>query len=779
MLIAHKTETEQKPLNDHLLKTSLYCANNGSSFLMYNTCKLLGLTHDLGKASDAFQDYIKDNKGDYKKGEIDHAVAGGQYLYDLILTQNSKYKKVIAQILSVVIFSHHGGLNDFIDIEGKSPFINRLSKQEDKSYKTEVLTNIDTDILNQIQLLIPKVIEELELFIDKLKINFNKKQDFLFNLGIFTRLLLSCLVDADRTHAYESMTGNIIKETYITWNDAIKKLEQKIFLSTNQSLNDIRNEIAETCQKASLLPTDIYELTLPCGAGKTLSSLKFALNHAKIYNKKRIIYVVPFTTIIEQNAKVIRDILGDIILEHHSNLSDESEKYFNELISENWHSQIIFTTNVQFMNALFDSGTKSLRRLQAIANSIIIFDEVQAMPVKCVSMFNTALNFLKLALNTTVILCSATQPVFSKVLNHPLHVSEDKCIVPNFESFFDKLRRTTAIDLRISGGYEINMLGDFILKKYNECKSVLCIVNTKYMAKSLYKYLNINENFKGKLFHLSTSMCPLHRMDILNVIKKSTQKICISTALIEAGVDISFACVIRSVASLDSIVQSAGRCNREGESKNLAPVYIVNPKDENVSKLKDILEGQRVTNKILDEMKRQKDLYNGDLFSNSAIEKYFEYYFFERANEMDYNLKQYNTTLFELLSTNTLFLNEHNRQNKDKFGFFQNQSFRFANENFKMIDQKTIDVLVPYKQNEQNNILDALQKSYKKTDVYETIRKARKITVSLFETDFKKIDKVGGIYLLNKNLNIFAVTEDCYNDFLGVIDERELENLVL
>src|SRR5699024_12790707 len=354
-------------------------------------------------------------------------------------------------------------------------------------------------------------------------------------------------------------------------------------------------------------------LTIPTGGGKTLSSLRYALKNTQLHKKKRIIYIVPYTTISEQNANEVRNLLKDYtnILEHHSNVihddeTDDGQSHEEKklkLAKDNWNSPIVFTTMVQFLDVFYAYGTRNIRRLHNLSESILIFDEVQKVPVHCISLFNHALNFLKNVGKSSIVLCTATQPALDFVHNK-LDINSDAEMIGNLNHVVKSFERVDIVDKAKEGNFSQDNLVNFAFEKIQQINNILIILNTKKAVKDLY------ENLKGRIandeeihvYHLSTSMCPNHRVFILDKLKQhlrdNDKVICVSTQLIEAGVDISFECVIRSLAGLDSIAQAAGRCNRHGE-KNKQNVYVIDYENENLRRLKEIAKGKEIANNIM------------------------------------------------------------------------------------------------------------------------------------------------------------------------------------
>jgi CRISPR-associated endonuclease/helicase Cas3 len=432
---------------------------------------------------------------------------------------------------------------------------------------------------------------------------------------------------------------------------------------------------------------------------------------------------------------------------------------------------------VQFLNTLFSGGTQNIRRMHNLANSIIIFDEIQAIPIKCINIFNSAINFLSYICNATTILCTATQPLLSTT-EMPLKLSENANIISDIHEKYKQFKRVELVDKRIAGGYDIASLKDFVLGKMDQVKSILIVLNTKNSAKEIFNELKETNKILAKekqynIFHLSTNMCPSHRLIVLQNIKEKLceeRVICVSTQLIEAGVNISFECVIRSIAGLDSIAQAAGRCNRHGE-KDCSDVYIINIEGESINKLLDIKEGQGCTEKILDEFKEYPSILGNDLLSPEAMEMYYKYYFHNRNIEMDYTLPKPNNdkSMYELLSENNSGVCAFNGRNGCKPKLMLGQAFKTAGDNFKVIDQNTQGVIVPYKEGRELITLINGECSLCELKIY--LKRVQQFSVNLFDNEIKKLDEMGAIIRLREGM-ILALRDEYYQEDIGVTFEK-------
>lgn len=781
-------------LAEHSKTVSRLVKKYGTDIALPTLGELAGLLHDTGKAKQTFQIYLHDNDRS-QKGKINHSTAGAKYLMDTFPETNTT-EKLCRQILALTILSHHSGLIDCLDPNGNDKFTDRLSPSSEIHYPESIRNFFPACTTeNTITVLFQNATRELEQYRNRIKKITPSSNEIIFYYGLTTRYLLSSLIDADRYDAY-CFAADLKSEDRdyhlsTLWPELIARLEQYLAnFPCTTDIEKLRRKISDDCKTFATHPPGIYRLCVPTGGGKTLSSLRFALEHANKYQKKRIIYAISYTTIIDQNAQVIRDALqnDDIILEHHSNIicdeqggDDTTGRTIPELLTERWDSPIILTTTVQLLNTLFLSKPRSVRRMHNLADSIIIFDEVQTIPVKCLSMFNTALNFLAEICGATILLCTATQPELTRT-PHPLRLSPTPDIISNLPVLFQKFKRTQIIDERTLEGYSAEQLADFALDHRLGNPSILIIANTTSAARRIHTALQ-NKMCPEKLYYLTTKLCPAHRKEKLAEIRKNLDDkipmICVTTQLIEAGVDVSFSCVIRCIAGLDSIAQAAGRCNRHGESACKC-VYVVNLANEKLAKLPDIQKGKDVAERVMGEFERQPDLFGNDLLSPKAVEIYYRYYFWERQSEMDYIVKKSDTgfsddtTLYELLSQNIPGKRAYVRKQNS---FPQNplrQAFTSAGNLFEVIEHNTQSVIVPYGHGAE--IIRALEKSQNIAEIRTLLRSAQQFSVNLFAYEVDKFSN--GISPIG-DTGAYALSSDCYSDEYGVTPFSDNEPVIV
>ena len=810
--IAHIRPNDQKEqsVTEHVLTVAELCREWGKNLGLGAFAELLGRLHDLGKTTVDFTEYIRYSsehpEDKSRRGTIDHATAGAQYLYDTYYSGDA-YDKLLVEIASMILCSHHGGLMNYLDMDCKSEFLTRIGKDKGETRYWEATVNYFRECCPEGELkdLFFRAKKEL-CSIFNLKTETGKIKTF-FDFSMLTKLLFSYLIDADRLDTYLFMEDKeeAGMQTNAVWARLLEKMEAHLDKIAEDNKDDkigrLRSKISAECKAFAEKKTGIYSLTVPTGGGKTFSSFRYALAHAQQHHKERIIYIIPFQSIIDQNAADIKDIFHEdhLFVEHHSNIVVDNEDEDYKLLTERYNSPVIFTTMVQFLNTLFKGGTQSVRRMHHLSNAVIIFDEVQSVPIKCISLFNLSLNFLSRVCNSTILLCTATQPALSEV-ERPILKSAESEMVSDLSEVFRSFRRVEVVPKLMAGGYTYDELADMVfeeldemgrLKKKGEMKrnpSALIILNTKKNAGRLYDVIknrsrtqqnseasqnleNSQEPPKYQVFHLSTKMCPAHRMRILEEIKSSLKNkervICVSTQLIEAGVNISFGCVFRALAGLDSIAQAAGRGNRHGEEKR-AKVYIVNPEDENLSMLPEIKAGQNATDQVLCEFEKDAERFDNDLLSPAAISRYFQCYYATIENQMDFPVKLENgmkTEIVSLLNQNKTAATSYHRKHGKAAGTLLKQAYRLAGDKFYVIEENAKGVLVPYK--EGKNIITALNGSnLSLSELNRLLHRAQRFSVNLFRNEFDEISKKGGFYTLN-NGDILALKDEFYNDETG------------
>ncbi|MFW6028979.1 MAG: CRISPR-associated helicase Cas3' [Halanaerobiales bacterium] len=693
--IAHtqNDKGEYHLLEDHIIGTADKARKFANKWAMGELAYLSGLVHDLGKYSSGFQYYLK-----YNSTNVEHAIAGAVYLYENNITKFS-------HILALLIAGHHAGLHNLSDLKGS------IKNKRDKRF----------------------VKESIKRFNKSIELKFNDKENTRINIKnqleveFFIRMMFSALVDADFLDTEQHFDlnkyslrihGNYkLKKLWDVFNKDQQRLERKAKKST---LNRTRKNIYKSVLKKAKSKNSFFSLTVPTGGGKTRTGLAFALKHAVYNNMDRIVVVIPYTNIIEQTAKIYKDILGEEnVLEHHTNFDlDEGEGETNKeklkLASENWDMPIIVTTTVQFFESLFSHKTSKLRKVHNIANSIIIFDEVQTIPPEYLNSIIQVLKQIVKNYNSSIIFSTATQPAFKSrdKFNGINNIIE---LVPKPKKLYKKLSRVNYnfnyVDSKIS--YE--EVADIML----ENNQALSIVNTKRDAKELFSILQKKEI--RNIYHLSTYMCAAHRTLVLEEVKEKLDNnencYLVSTQLIEAGVDIDFPLVLRAMAPLDSIVQAAGRCNREA-NMDKGRVVVFSPEENNLP------QGvyKTATGKAKLFLKEPEKLETPDVFID------------------------YFNTLYSDIN-----LDKKNINNLRKKFNFRDVSYRF-----KIIPDNTVNVII-----ENNKIIDGFPVNLnvirdKEFISREEWRKLQPYIISIYKYKVMELKQKGYLYELLENVYVWT-----------------------
>lgn len=810
-------------LKDHLINTKDLAERYGKDLSISHMTGLTALVHDLGKYRDGFQTYIRENNKN-KRGSVDHSSFGGMfireyindYVSDLSSSSEIKIAKQFGEIIENSIFSHHNtlGLKDFLNYELTSPFLTRIENfNNDKENQTELNNAVSLfyqEVMSKeaFDKYVSKAINEYKE-ITKILNKSGKIDDFYKMQSFLTTFIYSCLLDADRTDtASFEIDGNqsnarVFKnDNHSLFSNYYKRLVSEINEMNAHStgaINKLRAKISEECDQAAEKESNIYTLSAPTGSGKTLASMRYALKHSILKHKSHIIYVLPYITIIEQNANVIREKLNGTaedtknILEFHSNVSNDLKPTENErentldLAEDSWDSPIIFTTMVQFLNVVYASRTTNRHRFHNLCNSVIIFDEVQKVPTKCLAMFAQVINFLRQVGKSDIVLCTATQPALDKI-DQEIKLTSDSEIIKNLNKKTDQFKRVELIDkTKDNNGQDLVLNGSQIAKmifdKAKSVKSILGIFNTIKATQNIYQelqQLTTANSMDTQLYYLSTEMCPLHRQntikEMLDKVANNKPVICISTPLIEAGVDASFEVVYRSATGVDSIIQAAGRCNRNGNDKKIGQVYIVNDSDENLSSLIDIEEGKRITiNNLLSKFDA------GQLMEPKIIREYFSQFYDNNPKRRNYpypekNPKFYLDGFVDGLSQVKNFYSQKHKLPEDTQLFSGSETIA---RHFEVISNEQVSVLAPYDGDSDikgskiiaslNGKIDSLNK------LIGLLKKAQPFIVNLYEEKFKNLFENGDIYQLNPNnignKQLFAFKPEFYEQ---VTDSKQV-----
>lgn len=752
------------------------------------TVYLAGMVHDLGKFSENFKNYIEKAADGEKvqRGSVNHTFAGVRFLLEKHSDEQlSGFSDIVLEILAYAVGAHHG-LFDCVDDNNNNGFTKRIQKEgidylnaAQEFLKICCSKQDIEDLLKQSEKEILPIFNKIEKLADNADAKIQNTK-ITFYIGFLARLILSAIVEADRSDTSQFMNGyseKTVKNISKIWINCIKNVEQKLStMPLDKPINQTRAQISALCAEAGNLESGIYRLNLPTGAGKTLTSLRYALHHALKHNKKRIIFTMPLLSIIEQNAGIIHDYIGneELILEHHSNIvetdeNDELDK--RELLVESWDAPIIITTMVQLLNTLFAGKTANIRRMQALCNSIIVIDEVQTVPDKMLSLFNLALNFLAKICNSTIILCSATQPCFEKTM-YPLDKSVKDLITltKEQETVFKRVR------LEYKGEMDCEELADFAAGILEENNSLLLVCNTKNEAAVMFNLL-CSKIKDVKAFHISAGMCTAHRKETIKEMQEALENkqqkvLCVSTQVIEAGVDVSFARVIRLLAGMDNIVQATGRENRNREFDGLAPGYIVRLKGEFLKGLSEIEAAKNAATNLLVKYKNNPQIYDDDLMSAKAVNEYYKsLYENVKSGYHDFYIESVRDSILNLMSCNG---NVDSEKIPEYNKYFMHQALKTAGGLFTVFDESSIDIIVPYDRGAEiiQEVFAVGDKDYEK--LKSILKEAKLYTVSLFKYQKIKLEEQGALIFV-PSAGVYILKDGYYDELTGLnLNQSEL-----
>lgn len=798
-MIAHIRSSDHcsQPLVEHSNNVGELCCVAACTLRLSHTAQLIGLLHDMGKATAAFKAYLHEVQADPSAvSPHNHAPTGAVFAYRRWFCKEgaSSQVRLTAQIISLCILGHHAGLTNCLTSNGTSDYLDAVNRDVSALHYDEAVSWFCTNVITESKLdaLFSDACAEITDLIQYIQ-KTTKGRARHFHVGMLTRLLLSILVDADRydSACFEYDTPIETVSSSPDWAVLSQTFEnfRAANFRTDSIINSIRADISEQCFDKADAPPGIYTLSVPTGTGKTYASLRYALHHASMYNKKRIFYIIPFNTILDQNAGDIRDALSDYpsILEHHCNItfSNEEEMDAYRRLTERWDSDIILTSLVQFLNACFSSSNTDARRLHALTDAVLIFDEIQSLPRHCKVLFEWAITFLSLCCGCTILLCTATQPQLSLSFP-PIELVRPGKVQLNTK----RVHYVPQLDIPLKNHDAASKIQQMLTSQ-----SVLAIVNTKAAAQDIYAKTvsllsdagmhpitpdpfcsteQIREQARQSAsqevlcVHMSTLLCPAHRKRLIEWSKiwlhEGARVFCISTALIEAGINVSFPVVIRSLAGLPSIVQAAGRSNRSMEF-DIGLVYIWHLVEENLRRLPDIEQGGLITRAILAEADAD------ELDAPAQIARYF-------AREQDYTVSRQNypirdgLTLSDLLSSNDESARAA-RSFKENTKLLLRQSFRMAYSAFQVIPENTVSVLVPFGQGER--LIEQLHSTVSMKEKQLLLREAQAYSVSLYQSTFRRLADDGAVRAID-NGDLFVLDAQYYDINAGVLlTPRELD----
>jgi len=723
-LIAHVRQDKDghfiiHEIHEHLKDVSTLASQSASAFGSADWAHLAGLWHDLGKYSQAFQHRIKTLSGfddeahlESKAGKVDHSTAGAQYAIEQL--------GMPGRILAYLIAGHHAGLPDWHNGEAKGLALNL--RLDEKSHLERALNqDIPKSILSQ-----PKPTSPL----------LGKSEGF----ALWVRILFSALVDADFLDTEQFMDEGKAahRKNTATIQELLKQfntyMDDHFSDSSPTDVNHIRNDVLRQCRKKADQSPGIFSLTVPTGGGKTLSSLAFALEHAAKYDKRRVIYVIPYTSIIEQTANTFHRIFPDAVLEHHSNLDPDKETTVkNRLATENWDAPIIVTTNVQFFESLFAARTSRCRKLHNIVNSVVVLDEAQLLPPEFLKPILKTIRLLSAHYGVTFILSTATQPALNSRKGFGWTfpgLDNVREIIDDPDTLYRDLER---VAVEMPQDLHQPETWDEIAARIQQHVSVLAIVNSRADARELHRRMP-----EGTV-HLSALMCGEHRSHVIADIKQRLSSgealRVVSTQLVEAGVDVDFPVVFRALAGLDSIAQAAGRCNREGTREKGKVFVFVPPKPPPPGHLR------RAAQTTLSLFFRSHETP----LRRENFQPYFEQLYWKAPSLDKHGIED---------------LLKPDGDGDDPLKV----QFRSAAQRFKLIDESGYQsVIVRY--GKSPSLIDTLKKEGPERWL---MRKLQRYTVSLPEYQFKKLLNNGDMAEIYPGL--FAQTSDAlYHPKLGVL----------
>lgn len=865
-LLAHydKENKKEQLLKDHLLNVAQIASNIGEDIGIGNLCFLLGIMHDIGKADQKFQKKLKIEHS--KERVVHSTAGAyflfeKEYNKEFKEGNRTQSYKNFIEICMYVIEAHHG-LFDIVEIESpqicKTDIINRDSGlldigdlpsstsvnkifervekyKNDDSYDKETIKNfVENEVIsivknnlefNLIEELIESAFNEYSSIIeifgenyisiekgDKKQKNKHKREERRFFDAMLIRLLLSILKSADvkdTINAYNLIVESRTKEEIFSlkkhYVEAIEE-EYKKYNGNGKNIkpiNKVRNYIAnELLNRGQNDDAGIYRLDVPTGAGKTKAALRYALHQVSHKPKNKFVYVTAFLSVLEQNAKEIKAIIGEEgVLEHHSNAdifsgvaysegSDESEymEYVQKsFMVDTWEDPVVLTTMVQFFNTLFKGKSANLRRFSSLINSVIVIDEVQSLPIEVMYFFNLTMNFLRDVMNCTIVLCTATQPIYDhESIQHKLQYGssvegsknadlgelskEDrKC----FDRYSIKKFKDVSSDSLENIYVSAEEIAEFAFK--NRDKSTLIVVNTKAAAGSIVKNIDELNLPKEDIYYLTTNLCPAHRKKIVSEMKKRLSQgekiICVSTQLIEAGVDVDFEIVMRSYAGVDSIIQVAGRCNREGNLSDGGEVILFNLDEgtENTKEILGIADKKKITEDILAQT-------HGKIQVDGLVRDFYSCYYSNEAdggNRMEYPLEKDQSSLFDLFVGNEIKKGDIKNENGKLRG-----KLKEVAEKFQLISDDTDDIFVFYEDGitDLNNLLSIAQQEFISAEdwveVKSLIRKLQPYSINIYRNN--KLNEFVDNYL---DGDIKVLQQDHYSERFGA--SEEVDSLII
>lgn len=736
-------------LKNHINGVTKLAVREGGKLGIGHMMQIIALSHDMGKFSEAFQKYIKASAEEEIHSKVNHSSAGAEiWMGRYGRNVREECLKAFLELICYAISAHHG-VYDMVSLEEKDIFAERL-----RAIDTEELQmvferwckELDITCLQMDESLGTACREYQDVFLRQFLTDSEKnRSDYLFYMGCFERLLLSIQIDADWSDTAEAMDSgekemipaaeDVFAQAWENYGKYMQNLQQKAETKAatekEQKINGMRSRIQRECLDFTKYNAGIYCLPIPTGAGKTLTSLGYALKFAKERLGKedqveRIFYISPYISITEQNAEVIKEAVGnpEWVLEHHSNVVNSDDRERN--IETSWEERLICTTMVQFLNTLFSDRKKCIRRFHKLKKSIVILDEIQSLPVKTIHTFNLMMNFLNRICQTNLILCTATQPMLdAPCVKRKIWYSRPRNMIGDLDLKFAEFERVQ-IEGNLSNSKETtDSLAELVAREFLDVRSVLVIFNKK---RSVAEFFDKMKEYltEVEIFYLTTNLCAEHRRSIIGQIKELLNRrdrkvLVVSTNLIEAGVDLSVECVYRSLAGIDSIAQAAGRCNRNGELERGRVKIFEMSGDEPGRNMEELLRAQQKTREIW--YRHARSGTGHSIIFPDWIQQYYDVFYEAMKGKMDFPLtgECQSETIFGLLSSGF---------SEIKAAHVLKQAFRTAGEQYQVIADTGVTVLVPYQDGE--GLIGELEQSTERGKIRSCLKKLQRYTVSVY-----------------------------------------------
>lgn len=780
--------SRRQTLLAHAQNVARYAAERAAPLGLRALLRLCGLLHDAGKASDGFQDYLLDENA--KRGTVEHSAYGAVYAMQR-WHGGSAQCKLTAELIASAITVHHGKLPDMVDGEGNAFVEQKLTPGRFADQDTVMAQFFEIGVsAEELDALFEQAVQEVTRLYRQVSaacadLPTECRGEAIQNLfGLAQRSVYGLLIDADRLDAYRFEAGLAEPDSPASpWPLWQQRLEDKLAdFPRVTKLDQLRAKVSEECKRAAEMGAGVYRLCVPTGGGKTYASMRYALEAAQRHGFARILYVAPYKAILEQTADNVRKVfLGGqaddaLILEHHSDAlpddeADDQALRRHQLLAARWDVPLVLTTMVQFLNTLFAGPSACARRFAALQNAVIILDEAQSIPLRCLELFNLALRYLAKCCGCAVVLCTATQPLLDEAGRFPL--CKPTSLITDEAALHEGFRRVQLLDMTAKplGADE---LAARVLEQLPQADSALCIVNTKATAAALYAAFRTRIHDGTPLYCLTTRQCPAHRLQLLGevraLLKARMPVVCVATQLIEAGVDVSFGLAVRALAGLDSVAQAAGRCNRNAENP-LGEVWLVRILEESLAHLRDIENGQKETQAALNTFHANPQAFENDLLSPRLVEHYFRRILRTQQGEMSYPFKD--MTLVDLLSSNAwgraAYRDAHGGVYRSSM---LSQAFRTAGRWFSALDGAPFSLLAPYQKGAE--LQAALETTDDLAQTARLLRAGQRYTIAVYAHQLAQFQRLHCVRELS--VGCYALDAAYYDDTLGLLTEgREME----